>query len=204
MLPESTLGIDTGDGNFTYNGDIAGIGAGTGTNLGSLEKLGSNTLTLTGTNTYSGDTLVAPASWRPGQPTRCPAICRVMCRWLPGPLWQCRSAEGAVGPRPTSTPCGAPIFSANTYLGIDTNAGDFTYNSNIAHIGAGTGTNQGGINKLGANTLTLSGANTYSGDTEVSGGILETQESRGLVRLQRLGQGLSGRRGNAGRRCRGQ
>ena len=55
----ATLGIDTSDGNFTYNGDIASIGTGTGTNLGNLEKLGTNTLTLTGTNTYSGDTLVS-------------------------------------------------------------------------------------------------------------------------------------------------
>ena len=56
--PNSNLGIDTTDGNFTYTGTIADPGA---TPLG-LVVLGTNTLTLDPTlapNSYTGDTLIA-------------------------------------------------------------------------------------------------------------------------------------------------
>jgi len=50
-------------------------------------------------------------------------------------------------------------------VGLDTSAGDFTYASNIS--------GPRGIVKYGANVLTLSGASTFSGGTEiVAGGIL--------------------------------
>ena len=46
----SVLGIDTTNGNFSYGGGIAG-------QMG-LVKLGSNMLTLTGANSYSGSTTI--------------------------------------------------------------------------------------------------------------------------------------------------
>ena len=51
----SFFGIDASDGNFTYAGDIGG---GASSALG-LVKLGENTLTLTGGNTYSGGTTIS-------------------------------------------------------------------------------------------------------------------------------------------------
>ena len=63
----------------------------------------------------------------------------------------------------------------NSNVGIDTTAGSFTYTSNIASTTRG-------LVKLGGNTLTLSGANAYSGPTVVNGGTL------------RIGSGGSGAR----------
>ena len=50
-------------------------------------------------------------------------------------------------------------------VGIDTNAGDFTYVSNIPSTTRG-------LTKLGSNTLTLSGSNAYSGPTTINAGTL--------------------------------
>ncbi len=47
----------------------------------------------------------------------------------------------------------------------------FSRSDNIAIANAISGT--GGLSKLGANTLTLTGANTYSGTTTIAGGTLE-------------------------------
>ena len=49
--PGAALGIDTTDGDFTYDGSISG-------SMG-LTKTGPGTLTLTGTNTYTGTTIAA-------------------------------------------------------------------------------------------------------------------------------------------------
>src|SRR5208283_3724397 len=49
-------------------------------------------------------------------------------------------------------------------LGIDTTNGDFTYGGSIAQ--------PTGLTKLGANTLKLTGANSYSGSTTINGGML--------------------------------
>jgi len=51
-------------------------------------------------------------------------------------------------------------------VGIDTSAGNFTYSSNIPAITKG-------INKLGSNTLIMTGSNSYTGTTIVSGGSLQ-------------------------------
>ncbi len=45
---------------------------------------------------------------------------------------------------------------------------------------AGQLSGPGGLNKLGANTLTLSAANTYSGDTQISGGTLTLANANAL------------------------
>lgn len=55
----SSLGLDTSNasgGNFTYGGVIANTNS--GANVLGLVKLGANTLTLTGANTYTGGTIV--------------------------------------------------------------------------------------------------------------------------------------------------
>ena len=50
-------------------------------------------------------------------------------------------------------------------LGLDTTPGSFSYSSNLTASGMG-------LSKLGANTLTLSGANTYTGVTSIINGTL--------------------------------
>ena len=57
-------------------------------------------------------------------------------------------------------------------FGIDTSSGNFTYGGNI--------TLAVGLTKLGANTLTLTGSNTYSGVTAIDGGTLSLGSAAAL------------------------
>jgi len=70
---------------------------------------------------------------------------------------------------------GALTFSANADLGgvtrTLTTAVDTTFSGVISN---------GGINKAGASTLTLSGANTYTGNTTISAGVLQVGNARAL------------------------
>lgn len=62
--------------------------------------------------------------------------------------------------------------STTSRVGIDTTAGNFTYASNAS------GTR--GLTKLGANTLSLTGTNTYTGRTTITDGILKL-DSTGAI-----------------------
>jgi cytidyltransferase-like protein len=59
-------------------------------------------------------------------------------------------------------------FASGSALGLDTTAGDRASSTIITDVGA----NVLGLTKLGANTLTLTGANTYSGQTRIQEGTL--------------------------------
>ena len=54
--------------------------------------------------------------------------------------------------------------NGSSNVGIDTTAGNFTYSSSISSTR--------GLTKLGANTLFLTGSNTYGGTTVIDGGTL--------------------------------
>ena len=56
--------------------------------------------------------------------------------------------------------------TATTHVGIDTTAGAFTYSSSIGNLTKG-------LVKLGSNTLTVTGANAYTGTTDIQAGTLQ-------------------------------
>jgi autotransporter-associated beta strand protein len=58
-------------------------------------------------------------------------------------------------------------FAAGSYFGIDTTNGNFTYTGDL-----GSGTTGIALNKLGANTLTLSANQSYTGGTLISAGSI--------------------------------
>lgn len=161
------LGIDTTNASgsaLTYSGNIANLG----TTLG-LTKLGANTLTLSGTNTYSGATLVNA-----------------------GTLTFANTAAKSSGTSVTS------IATSSIGLGVGAGSGDYTaanvadlFNTNtlggfnlVAGSGVAIDTTAGNfdqtvaltaarsLTKQGTNSLTLSGANSYSGTTFVGQGTL--------------------------------
>jgi autotransporter-associated beta strand protein len=141
--------LDTNGQNLTLASALTSSG-------GSLTKLGDGTLTVTGTNTFTGGTTLSGGTLALG-------------------------SVGALGSTGTITFTGGTLqaSAANTtdysarfasspgqQYRIDTNSQNLTLASALTSFG-------GSLHKLGSGTLTLSGNNTSSGPTTISGGILQ-------------------------------
>jgi len=149
-----------------FSGPISGVG-------GSVIKTGTGTLTLSGTNTYDSGTTVNNGALSYVYTTAKPAS---------GTTTVAAGATlglGVVGANSFSATDVDNLFAGNfvgnlanvthtttSNVGIDTTAGNFTYASSVPATTRG-------LNKLGANTLILTGANAYTGPTIVSAGTLQ-------------------------------
>ena len=121
------IGIQN-SGAATVSGAISNNGA----NAASLVKSGAGTLTLSGSNTYTGGTTVSAGTLQVG-------------------------AGGTAG----------------SMVGNVINNATLAFNRSDDLTFAGVISGTGAVSKAGANTLTLSGDNTYSGTTTVSAGTLQ-------------------------------
>jgi len=157
----TTRTITTSAGVLTLGGAIAN-----GTTANSLTKNGSGTLVLSGTNTYTGNTTVNAGT-----------LSIATTGALPGFSTNGRysvasgatlAVANAVAEVDVNTMLGTTNFLAGSIIGFDTTSANRTHSSNL------TNTTQGalGLTKLGSNTLTLSGNNTYTGDTSINAGTL--------------------------------
>jgi len=156
------IGFDTAAGDREYAAAIADPAAG---GLG-LVKQGANTLTLSGVNTYTGTTrvdegalLIASTAALPGFGT--PGRYSVA-------TGAALSVVNAVTDADVAAILGTGNIAAGGAIGFNTTAGDREYAAAIADPPAGGL----GLVKQGANTLTLSGVNTYTGTTRVAEGAL--------------------------------
>ena len=148
--------------NTTYAGviqDLNGIVSdGNGT---VFTKAGSGTLTLTGDNTYSKTTNVNGGTLE-----------------VSGGLYSAGTNVGGssninIGAAGTLDVTGSgSIGSGSAFDGTIANSGTFNYNSTTDQELSGIISGAGAIEKDNTGTLTLTGANTYSGDTTVSNGTL--------------------------------
>ena len=158
----ANLGLDTAAGNRTLALNLTDTAQGS---LG-LTKVGANTLTLSGTNTYTGLTTVTAGT-----------LAIASAASLPG--WDTNGryaiatgtslvVQNGVTDANVTAMLGTTNIAAGVTLAVDTIAGDRTYTAAI------TNSAQGLLNlvKTGPNTLTLTGANTYTGTTTVNGGTL--------------------------------
>lgn len=143
------LVIGGNNGNATFSGALTGSG--------SLQKTGSGTLVLSGTDSYAGATLVSAGTLTAGSDSALP-----------------RTTELTVA-------AGAAFDAAGFSLTISSLSGDGTFlnSGGAATLSLESGVFTGQINaafsplglrKVGAGTLTLSGANQYAGPTSVEGG----------------------------------
>jgi fibronectin-binding autotransporter adhesin len=138
-----------------------------------LTKRGGAPLVLSGANSYSGGTVIEAGPLVFGNRSAIPAVGGVTV-----------AASGTFGLRvgQTSDLFGAgdvDLAFAGTFpgvsndvasgVGIDTTAGDFTYGTSIA-------VTERQLVKLGANRLSLTGINGYTGATQVLGGVLDVGE----------------------------
>ncbi len=162
----SSVGIDTSAGDFTYATSQSGVRG--------LIKSGNNTLTLSGVNTYEGGTVVrqgvlsiASTSALPGWDTA-----GAFSVWRDSAL----AVQNAISDSDIATVLATENFLDGACIGFDTVGSNRTYAEAIANTANGAL----GVYKLGTNTLTLTAASTYDGNTVVNGGILVVKNSGAL------------------------
>lgn len=159
--------------NSTYSGDIANP---TGSTSLQLIKDGTSSLTLSGNNSYSGGTTLVNGALIVASNTAIPNTGTIA---LNGGTIQSNDATarsftnavtiggnftvGGTG-NITFSNTGASALGATRQITVNTGI-----NATFAQAFSGTGA---GITKAGAGTLTLTGANTYTGVTTVSAGKL--------------------------------
>ncbi|MBU3694661.1 MAG: filamentous hemagglutinin N-terminal domain-containing protein, partial [Rhodocyclaceae bacterium] len=170
FLDGSRLGLDTSAGDFAYSNGISNTNGG-GNALG-LVKLGANTLTLSGANTYTGTTTASAGTLTFAN--RQSLYNGNADRWTagfitvnPGATLALAVSSATMGTAANSTFGSADVqkiaalgtatggFLSGSKLGLDTGAGDFTYGYDILNPNAGR--NAFALAKLGGNTLTLTG-----------------------------------------------
>lgn len=149
-----TLRTDSMDALFTgsITGDI------------SLVKRGIGVMALTGSNSYTGSTMITDGILDIASTDSLP-------RWNSLNGWGVYSDSGlAVGPlvnnADTATILASGNFARNSYFGFDTAGTNRTYSGVISNTSYGPL----GLLKLGAGTLVLGGSNSYSYGTVIYGG----------------------------------
>ncbi len=188
----SFQGNITDDASLIFNQTIAGTFSDVISGSGTLTKIGGGTLTLTGTNTYSGGTTVSAGTLQGDTTSLQGAIVNsatvTFDQATPGTYAGAMSGTGGLTKigADTLTLSGANSYSGGTLIlvgglvgtstslqGSITNLTSVTFNQgfNGTYSGAMDGT--GSLIKLGTGTLIVSGANSYTGGTTVSAGILQ-------------------------------
>ena len=186
----NTLSFNRSD-DTTYEGVISGGGK--------LTKLGAGTLTLTGTNTYTGGATISAGTLQVGAGGTAGSVTGgivnnaaltfnrsddlTFAGVISGTGTLTKLAAGVLTLAGANTHSGGTTISAGTLQvgdggtvgslsgNIDNNAAlIFNRSSPLTYAGVISGT--GTVTKLGAGTLTLTGANTYAGITTISAGMV--------------------------------
>jgi len=192
-----TLTVGNGNGSSTFAGVIQN--GGTGGATVALAKVGSGTLTLTGTNTYTGGTTISAGTLQLGDDTTLTGsivgnITNNSALIVANPanltLAGAISGTGTLAKNGAGTLIltGASTFSGGTTIttgsvqlgnGTSTDgslAGNITNNATLvfANVNALTSNNvisgAGNLTKSAGGTLTITGSNSYSGGTTINGG----------------------------------
>ena len=146
-----TLEIGASDGSSSYSGAISGTGG--------LTKSGAGTITLSGTNAYSGTTGINAGTLALDALNAIDADSDVSI------------ALGAALDLNGNSHTLASLAGAGNVV---TGGGTLSANADDSStVFSGVISGNGGLTKVGAGTLTLSGANTYSGATAISAGTLQ-------------------------------
>lgn len=153
------ISVASGGGTFNTNGfnsTLSGIISGAGT----LTKTGTGTLTLTGTNTYSGGTTVSGGTIKTSADANLGNVSGTLT--LNGGTMQYGST-----------------FTSGRVISLGASGGTIdTQGTSPTISGVISGT--GSLTKLGTGQLSLTGSNSYTGNTIVNEGILQVNTSAAL------------------------
>ena len=181
-----TTGGFNNAGSITHIGDAEGdliISSAIGPLVtGVIQNSPTSRLVLSGSNTHAGTTTVSAGSLVISSTAALPGF------GTPGRYAVASGAalavENTVADADVATILGTGNFAAGGSIGFDTSAGSRTYSAALADTPAGPL----GLVKQGANTLTLSAANTYSGITRISQGTLAIETAAALPGFNAAGR----------------
>jgi len=158
----TVIGIDTTLGNFEFSDSI------TGSPARALTKLGNNTLTLSGSNTFTGVLTVANGTL---------STATVNNASTDGPLGNSANAVvlgSSGGNTGTLLYTGSTASSTKTFSMATGGTGSFNIGASTDLTLSGVISGAGTLSKTGAGKLILTNsANTHSGSMTISSGILE-------------------------------
>lgn len=159
VAPAQYFAFDTNGQNVTLAGNIGAVSG----NASNLAKFGDGTLTLTGSNTFNAGIILNGGTLALGRNTALGSTGKITFN------------GGALQYTAANTLDYSSRFdtSVNQAVRIDTNGLNGTLASALTSPG-------GTLTKIGAGTLTLGGANTYTGDTTILGGTLALANSLAL------------------------
>ncbi len=164
----SLQGNVTNNANVIFDQSVDGTYTDVMSGTGTLTKSGTGTLTLSGNNTYSGGTTINGGTLKLGASERL-------------------NDNGAV----TVTNGTFDLNDFNETIGSLSGSGSVTLGSGTLTTGgndasttyAGVMSGSGVLYKKGTGKLTLTGANTYTGDTNVYSGVLDVSGTIGDVHI---------------------
>ncbi len=181
-----TSGLNLGTGSVamaasrtvTFESSILTVGGGIAGGGATLTKAGPGALRLSGSNAFDGSTVSAGGlifATRVAQPpTGTAAVAAGATLGLGVSAGDTATYFGSADLDAlfAGTLAGVSNSSGVSNVGIDTSAGDFTYGSNLS--------GPRGLEKYGANSLTLSGASSFSGGTVITDGSVVVGNASGL------------------------
>ena len=161
------LGLEAAS-SFTYGSDIAGDHG--------LMKTGSTTLTFSGNNSYTGDTVITSGYLAFTDTAAVSANSNIIAK-AGGGVYAYAGGDGFTVGELDALRTAITYEDDTAAFGISTENGSFSYDS--AMSGAH------GFVKAGGNTLTFGGSesNTYTGSTRVAGGTLMLSKTGGATAI---------------------
>ena len=161
--------VDTTGGNIGLSGVLSGTGG--------LTKTGNGTLTLTASNGFSGGATIGSGVLAVNSDAALGATSGPVSFNGNGTL---QAGTAAVN-----------LVAARAIVIADGATATFDTNGNAINVAGAIGGN-GGLQKVGSGTLTLTGLNTYSGNTTVDGGTLQIPSGRLSSPTQYVGFSAAG------------
>jgi len=165
----SSIILDTNGQSVTFSGAMDS------SNAGGLTKNGTGMLTLNSANAYTGGTTISAGTLQVGHANALGTSGNIT--FSGGTMSFASGGSGA--------DYGARIKNSASSIILDTNGQSVTFSGPI------DSSNAGGLTKNGTGTLTLSGANTYTGGTAINAGTLALSGASGALGSSNVAVGSS-------------